>query len=66
MYPYRPRPSATAEAKPLLDPNPLSSDGTVALADWLVSRDGKLVTSRYPMDLPAFCREMLKVAQNEK
>lgn len=28
--------------------------------------DGKLVTSRYPMDLPAFCREMLKVAQPEK
>ncbi len=28
--------------------------------------DGNLVTSRYPMDLPAFCREMLKVAQNEK
>lgn len=27
--------------------------------------DGNLVTSRYPMDLPAFCREMLKVAQNE-
>ncbi len=25
--------------------------------------DGNLVTSRYPMDLPAFCREMLKVAQ---
>jgi len=23
------------------------------------------VTSRYPMDLPAFCREMLKVAQKE-
>lgn len=25
--------------------------------------DGNLVTSRYPMDLPAFCREMLKVAR---
>ncbi len=25
--------------------------------------DGNLVTSRYPMDLPAFCREMLRVAQ---
>jgi protease I len=27
--------------------------------------DGNLVTSRYPMDLPAFCREMLKVARQE-
>jgi protease I len=24
--------------------------------------DGNLVTSRWPMDLPAFCREMMKVA----
>ena len=23
--------------------------------------DGNLVTSRYPMDLPAFCREMMKM-----
>ncbi len=28
--------------------------------------DGNLVTSRYPMDLPAFCREMLEVASKEK
>lgn len=28
--------------------------------------DGNLVTSRYPMDLPAFCREMLKVAEGDK
>jgi len=28
--------------------------------------DGNLVTSRYPMDLPAFCREMLRVSQMGK
>jgi prolyl oligopeptidase len=35
--------SLTGEPKVLLDPNKLSNDGTVALADWEVSDDGKLL-----------------------
>lgn len=31
------------EPRLLLDPNTLSADGTIALADWSVSRDGKLL-----------------------